>query len=141
MTAPVYGPIEAAVRDWLKTTDVAPLVTRVDGTIDIYRAMPKSSPVPVIVLTLVGGGPLRRADLPITRYRVRFNVVGKSLDQAGQIARTLVGELTWLGQGDAGEVFNGVYLGAADVLTMHWLPDLDSDTPRYIVDALITTVL
>lgn len=141
MTAPVYGPVEAAVRDWLKTTDVAPLVTRANGTIDIYRAMPKSAPNPVIVLTLVGGGPFPRADLPATRYRISFDVLGRSLDEANQIAMALVGELVWLGQADAGEVVGGVYLGAADVLNVRWQPDPESDTPRYIVDALITTVL
>lgn len=141
MTEQQYGPVQQAVKTWLTGSDLAPLVTRPDGKVDIYLAMPKSSPKPVVLVNLIGGGPSNKGDLPTSRYRFSFDVIGNTREVADEIARALMSELVWLGQGGPGQICDGVYLGAADVLNMRWQPDPDSDTPRYIVDALITTVL
>lgn len=141
MTAPEFGPVELAVKDWLKTTSVAEQVTRADGKVDIYLAMPKSSPKPVVLCRLIGGGPVGGGDIPASRYRFQFDVIADSRTVADHIQRLLVSELVWLGQDGPGEVVLGVYLGAARVLNVRWQPDPDSDIPRYIVDALITTVM
>lgn len=139
MSVIIYGPVEQAVRSWLSTTQVAPLVTRSPGALSIYLAMPPAGPVPSVIIRQVGGGPLARKDIPETRYTLQFDCWGTSRTEASLIARTLMGELT--GLGDPGVVVDGVYLGCAQILNMLWLPDPDSDTARYIVDALITTVL
>lgn len=134
----LYGPIEQAVKTWLAGTDVAALVQRSPGVYSIYLVMPLAAPVPAVTITLAGGGPQPRADLPECRYRLSFNCWGTTRDEASLIARTLMGALVDLA--DPGVVVGGVYLGGAEILNMSWLPDPDSDTPRYIVDALIATV-
>jgi hypothetical protein len=70
---------------------------------------------------------------------MQFDCWGKTRSQAGDIGRTLIAELEDLAQ-TGGRIVNGTYLGAAATQNMRWLPEPDSDTPRYIVDALITTV-
>lgn len=132
----LYGPVEQAVKSWLTSTDVAPLVQRSAGVYSIYLAMPAAAPVPSVIVSLIGGGPRARADLPESRYRLSFDCWGTSRDEASLIARTLLAALGDL----SGVTVDGVTLGGADVINMVWLPDPDSDTPRYIVDALIATV-
>lgn len=139
MTINVYGPVESVVKTWLAGTSVAPLVARSPGVFNIFLAMPPAAPIPSVIISQVGGGPLPRKDIPECRYRLSFDCWGTSRSQASQIARALMGELDGLGY--SGEVIDGVYLGTADILSMLWRPDPDSDTARYIVDALITTVL
>lgn len=140
MTAPNYGPIDKAVKGWLATTELlAPLLRRPDGSTAVYLAMPKSAPMPVVLVNLTSGGPLPRADLPLTRYRISFDCIAKTRDDASAISRALITELEWLGD-TPGVLAEGVYLGGADISLYRWQPDPDSDTPRYIVDALITTV-
>lgn len=133
-----YTVPEPAIKTWLLTTSVAPLVT-VAGKVNIYMAMPKSAPKPVILIALVGGGPTLRADLPVSRYRIQFDVIGDTRAQAATITGQLLGELGTLGA--TGFTDGAIVLGAADTLGVRWLPDPDSDVPRYIVDALIATVL
>lgn len=135
-----YGSIEQATKDWLATTSVAALVTRAPGALSIYLSMPPAAPVPAVLISLIGGGPLGGADLPQTRYRVQFDCIGTTRDQASMLARTVIGELEWLGRGGPGAIAAGVYLGSATVLAQIWAPDPDSDRPRYIVDTAITTV-
>ena len=81
------------------------------------------------------------ADLPVTRYRFSFDCLAKTRAQADVLALTLVSVIQWLGVGVGYESSVGVYLASAETLSVRWQPDPDSDTPRYIVDALITTVL
>lgn len=135
-----YGSVEPAVKTWLATTSVAALVTRSPGVLSIYLSMPPAAPIPAVLITLVGGGPLGNADLPQTSYRVQFDCLGLTRDQASQLAQALIAELEWLGRGGPGVVVGGVYLGSAGVVSTQWSPDPDSDRPRYIVDAAITTV-
>lgn len=132
-----YGPIDVAVQEWLRDDDTHIAATSAGR---VYLAIPKSATLPVLLIRLIGGGPKLRADLPLTRYRLQFDCVDVSRQGASALARALIADLDGLGADEPGAVHQGVYLGSADVLAMRWQPDPDSDTPRYIVDALITTV-
>lgn len=140
MTAIVsFTDTETLVKTWLSTTDVKPLVTRADNGVSIYMAMPPAAPIPAVILTRVGGGPRSRKELPEDYARLSFSCWGRSRAEAGTIARTLVAELESLartGGFDSGDS----RLAAAEVLRVFWLPDPDSDTARYIVDAMVLTL-
>lgn len=140
MSAPTYGPVDMALKLWLLTGPVAALTRQSDGRFAIHMAMPKSSPLPAVIVNLVSGGPLSRSDLPATRYRVTFDCWAKTRDDASMIARTVIDQLEQISVGNTGVLAAGVWLGAASGISMRWLADPESDTPRYIVDALITTV-
>lgn len=134
-----YADVENVVKAWLATTTVAPLVQRSAGVYSIYLGMPKASPVPSVILTLISGYPGARNDIPQLESRIQFDCWGTTRDQAGVISRTLCAELESLSR--IGVYYTGAtLLASAQVQTMRWLPDPESDTPRYIVDALITTV-
>lgn len=135
----IFADVEAIIKTWLLTTGVAPMVLRPDGGYSIYNAMPAKSPVPAVIAFQVTSGPRTRSDLPEQQTRMQFDCWGLTRLQAGDIARTLIAELEWVAI-DGGRVINGTYLGTAVTQFMRWLPEPDSDTPRYIVDALITTV-
>jgi hypothetical protein len=87
----------------------------------------------------VGGAPRRRKDLPEDMPRVSFDCWGNSRAEAAGIAEALIGEIESLGPA-GGYVHDGLHLYAAEVATWLWLPDPNTDTPRYVVDALFTTV-
>lgn len=133
-----YADVENLAKTWSLTTDVAPLVAR-PGGFNIYLAMPALSPLPAVVISRVGGGPARRKDLPEEVSRISFSCWAASRAQAGEISRVLVGELETLAR-TGGWESAGTILAAGEVVSVIWLPDPDSDTPRYIVDALVTTV-
>lgn len=136
-----YGDVDKAVKAWLMLSAVAPLVTRTsDNGISIYLAMPTGAPKPSVILTRVGGGPRTRKDFPEERIRYSFDVWGISRDQVDGISQTLVTALENLARDGVDLPLYGVTLYAAEVLSARWLPDPESDTPRIIVDALITTV-
>lgn len=134
-----FANTETTVKLWLIGTSVAALVTRPDGGISIYNAMPTAAPIPAVVLQQVSGGPSALKDLPEQQVRIQFDCWGTTRTEASNIAQTLSSELDQLAR-TVGPVINGVYLGATSVPQTRWLPDPDSDTPRYIVDALIVTV-
>lgn len=135
-----FADTENVVKAWLPTTSVGPLIQRADGGYSVFLAMPTGSPVPSVIISQVSGGPDSRKDLPQQTARIQFDCWGKTRAEAGAIARTLMAELEWLPR-NGGAIVQGAYLGATQVTLMMWLPDPESDTPRYIVDALITTVL
>ncbi len=138
MTEPIrYGPVDEAVKEWIKTGGTE---TNIQAAGNVFLAMPKSSPRPALLITMVGGGPVRRADLPLSQYRLSFDCIAVSRSGASAIARALAADLDLLGRNGPGFVAAGVYLGGADLVGIRWQPDPDSDVPRYIVDALITTV-
>lgn len=140
MSMPRYGPVDLAVKTWLAGSSVAALLPTAGGSVAAYLAMPKSSPVPALLITLVSGGPRAGADLPTAQYRLSFDCLGTTRAQASAVCLELVAVLQDLGVGDAGVLAEGVYLASAEVLMMRWQPDPNSDTARYIVDALIATV-
>lgn len=134
-----YANTEETVKKWLTGTSVAALVTRADGGINVFNAMPKGAPLPAVVLFQVSGGPSARKDLPEQSVRIQFDCWALSRSQGADIALSIVSELDLL-QRSVGPIIDGVYLAATSVPNVRWLPDPESDTPRYIVDALITTV-
>ena len=134
-----FADVEALTKAWALSSTVAPLLTRTDGGVSIYLSMPASAPIPALTMTRVGGAPRRRQDLPVDYARMRFSCWGRSRQQAGDIARALVAELESLGHTDGFD--NGdARLTAAEVINLFWLPDPESDTARYVVDALIAAV-
>jgi hypothetical protein len=135
----VFGDVENVVKSWLSTTDVAAMVTRPGGGLSIFLAMPSSAPMPCLVLRRVGGGPVPRSDLPTDRARMSFSCWGDTRVSAGSLARAVVAECDSLGRMSPW-VSGPTTLYGADVLSVLWLPDPDSDKPRYIVDALVTTL-
>lgn len=134
-----YADTETVIKTYLLASTVAPLVKRADGGYSIYNAMPSAAPVPAVISFQISGGPVQRKDLPEQQTLIQFDCWGKTRVQAGDIARAVIAELEWCGR-TGGAVIGGVYLGTSTVQNMRWLPEPDSDTPRYIVDALITTV-
>jgi len=136
----VYANTETTVKKWLATTTVAALVTRPDGGINVFNAMPKGAPLPAVVLYQASGGPSARKDLPEQAARIRFDCWAATRAAASDIALQICAELDHL-QRSVGPIVDGVYLGGVSTPTMRWLPDPDSDTPRYIVDALVVTVV
>lgn len=133
-----YADIEPLIKAWLTQSTVAALVTRPDGKISIYNAMPAASPVPSVVARRVGGGPRARKDLPEERTRISFDTWGTSRAQASAIAGALLSELEDLGR-VGGWTSGATMLRVAEILTHFWMPDPDTDTPRYIIDALVVT--
>lgn len=133
-----FADVENLVKTWLLTTTVAPLVT-VGTRVDIYFAMPTAAPIPSIVLSRAGGAPRRRSDLPEEVTRISFDCWGTSRAQAGTICRALMAELDSLAR-IGPFITAGTLLAVGEVASVVWLPDPDSDRPRYIVDALVTTV-
>lgn len=134
-----YADVETIVKTWLFSTSVAPLVRRDDGGYSIYNAMPVKAPNPAVIAHQITDAPAPRKDLPEQQVRMQFDCWGLTRLQSGDIARTLMSELEWISL-SGGRVINGTYLGVAFTQSMRWLPDLESDTPRFIVQALITTV-
>lgn len=136
---PVYADVESFVKGWLLTTSVAALVTRADNGVSVYMAMPTGAPVPAVILTRVGGGPTARKDLPEETARMTFTCWGRTRAQAGTIARAVTVECESVAR-MPGYTAGGTTLAAAHVSRVFWLPDPDSDTARYIVDATFITV-
>lgn len=134
-----FGDVENALKTWVAGTGVGPLVTRPDLGKNVYLAMPASSPLPAVVITRIGGGPTPRKELPEDRARISFDLWGRSRAECAAILARLLSELDWLGVG-GGAVVGDVTLLTAEILSVRWLPDPDSDTPRHVVDALITTL-
>jgi hypothetical protein len=124
---------EDIVKAWLLTTAVAPLVT-VSGSVKIFQAMPKGSPLPCVILSRVGGAPQEESDAPIDAPRISFEVWAANRPQAKTIAKTLLSEIEQLGYSRG---YTGILgrIPSATVLLDMWAPDDESDTPRYIVDA------
>lgn len=134
-----YADVENIVKAWANTTPLVAELTRTGGGVSIFLAMPIGAPLPALILSRVGGAPAPRKDLPEDRARISFTCWAASRAQAFRIARILVEELESLSR-TGGWTSGNTLLAAAVTLTVRWLPDPDSDTPRYIVDALITTV-
>jgi hypothetical protein len=139
VTAVVYADAEALAKAWALSTSLAPLLTRTGGGVSIFLAMPTSAPIPALVLHRAGGAPRARKDLPEDAARIQFDCWGNTRAQAGEICRTLVAELESIAR-SGGFSDGDARLAAAEVTSVFWLPDEQSDTPRYIVDALLITL-
>lgn len=135
-----YTDVETLTVTWLKTRGLATMyLTRTDGGINVFKAMPKASPLPSIVLSRVGGGPRRRSDVPEDVARISFNCWAATRDAAVDISLMLVDDLETLGP-FGGFTDGASRLVAAETVSWIWLPDPEGDTPRYVVDALVSAV-
>lgn len=131
---------EGLVKAWLATTSVAGHVTRTtDGGTSIFLAMPSSAPLPAVVVTRVGGGPRVTKELPEDNARISFDCWGKTRTQVSGIAYAVMAELESLSRA-GGYTVGNAHLAAAEVLVCLWQPDPESDTARYVVDALVTVI-
>ena len=137
MTA--YGDVESLTQSWLKTSDLAAVLTRTDGGISVFKGAPNKMPLPSIVLSRVGGAPAAGKDVPEDIARISFDCWAKTRDDAIQVSLALVGELESLAL-TGGYSGGGSILAVAETVSWIWLPDKNSDTPRYVVDALITAI-
>lgn len=135
-----FTDVETLVQRWLKASALAAVyLTRPDGGISIYKAMPKASPLPSIVLTRVGGAPAPHSDVGEDVARISFDCWAASREVAVDLAMILAGELEMLAP--MGGYVDGLSrLAVAEVVSWIWLPDPASDTSRYVVDALVTAI-
>ncbi len=135
-----YVDVEKVVKTWLVGNSVGAGLQKADGTYPIYiGGLAKSNPNPALVLFLVDGGPSAGRDLPEQTSRIQFDCWGTSRVQSESIARALIIELDQISR-YGGLLVGDTYLAAASNPKARWLPDPQSDTPRYVVDALLITV-
>lgn len=138
----IYADVENVIKLWLMTTQVTGLLTRSDGGVSIFLTMPKSTVIPSVIVRRVGGGPQNRKELPLDRARVSLSCWGTSRASAGVLSRMIVAECDELNR--TGGWIDGdtaATLGSLEPVGVLWLPDPVSDTPRYIVDAIATTMV
>lgn len=139
MALTVYPDTEALVKTWLAGTPVADLVRRPDNGLNIFEAMPLSSPLPAVVLSRVGGAPDRNSDVPVDIARISFDCWAATRAQARQIAGALASAAVNLSE-HGGYESGTARLYVAEIVGWVWLPDPQADMPRYIVDALFTAI-
>lgn len=129
--------LESLVQDWLKGSDLGVMLTRIDGGISVFQAMPNKAPLPSLVLSRVGGAPSARSDFPQDVGRVSFDCWGNSRGEAYDVSRILMDLIEDLAP-TGGYTSGHGRLMAAESVSWIWLADKASDTPRYVVDALFT---
>ena len=139
MSAVTFADTEAVVKRWLATTSVAPLISRPGGGLNIFGAMPNSSPLPALIVTRVGGGVDAVAEVPSDLARISFACWAATKDSASALYRAVLGEVDTLAR-VGGWTEAPTTLLAGSVESVVWLPDPDSDVPRYIVDAHMITI-
>jgi len=133
MIAASYVDIEKTCVEWLKAGPVGAI------TQSIFQSMPGSSPVPSVIGSRVGGGPMRGYDIPTDRARMSFSCWQTSRTGAYTLSAALVTEVENLAQ-SGGYVAPTGLLYVGEVINWIWMPDLASNTPRYVVDALMVAV-
>jgi Protein of unknown function (DUF3168) len=139
MSLATFGDIEGLVKTWLGFTAVAALVRRTDGGLNIFEAMPLSAPLPAVVLSRISGSADPRSDVAVDTARIQFDCWAATRTEAKTIAGTLAAEAVNLSERGGFTVGND-RLHVAEVVGWVWLPDRQSDTARYIVDASFTAL-
>lgn len=139
MAIAAYLDIEGLVKAWLATTPVAALVARPGGGHHIYQAMPVGAPLPSVIVQRVGGGPARRSDVPADVARITCHCWAATRPDAVAIAQAVTAAIQNLAE-TGGFTSGSSRLVAGEVVSWVWIPDPQSDTPRYVVDGLITAV-
>lgn len=136
-----YVDIEDLVKQWLiespTVADLVPLPNNLGPA--IFLSMPTAAPNPVILCRLTSTGPAPRKDIPEQTARFGFNIVAPNRALAKQIALALI-ELCENTSRSTPWSDGVSTILSAQALAMRWLPDDQSDVPRYVVDALITSV-
>ncbi len=134
-----FSDVESLAKAWLITTPAGALVARAGGGHNVFMAMPTSAPLPAIVLGRIGGAPPSRSDTPIDRARISFDCWATTRAAANAIAYATAAACTNLAE-EGGYTAGSARLLTAELLALLWLPDPESDTPRYVVDALFTVL-
>lgn len=132
MTAVVHVDAEDCAKQWLLTTSVVPLVT-VGNRVQVYLAMPIGAPLPVITLSRVGGAPVFTSDVPVDCARISFSIWAANRPQCKAIVSALVSEAESLHRTGPVIVSSG-RIDVIETVSNIWLPDVQSDTSRYVVD-------
>lgn len=133
-----YPDVEGALRTWLRTI---PDLTSLVSTRDFF-AIPDNTDWPLIVVTLVGGGP-QRTNPPVLDALIQFDCWGSprpdgkaQKDEAASVMMTLVGVLESLQSGT--NLNADTQAMGASVESMNWVPDPDTNQARYVVTATIS---
>ncbi len=132
--------IENVVKAWLRASPLVADLVPLPGNRGpaVYLSMPKSAPIPVVLVRMASTGPAPRKDIPEQVTRFSLHTVADSRDECWQIAAAIVDVLE---QAREQQYSDGVTTVVnAQTVGVRWLPDEDSDAPRYVVEALITTV-
>lgn len=111
--------VEDAVRAWARAA-----LPDLDGR--VFFGASNAAALPQVVLSRVGG--------PDGRCLVQFDVWAKPKAAAAQLAASLATAVDGLGRYAHGTTL----LHGARVEGVRWLPDEESDTPRYVVEATFT---
>ena len=111
--------VEDAVRAWAREA-----LPAIEGR--VFFGASNDAAMPQVVLSRIGG-----AD---GRCLIQFDVWAKTKATAAQLAASLATAVDGLGRYTHGTT---LLLGAR-VEGVRWLPDEESDTPRYVVEATFT---
>jgi uncharacterized protein DUF3168 len=134
MTAVTIVDAEDLVKAWLLTTSVASLVSN-----KIFEGIPKGSPIPSVILYRAGGAPRAGSTVPEDVARISFDCWGSNRPQCKAIVKALVSEIESLAYTNSYEGTDAL-LVSGETLSVVWLPDPVSDTPRYALDALFSVL-
>lgn len=133
-----YPDVEGALRTWFRA--VTDITTLVDGR--TFFAIPQNTQWPLIVVSLIGGGP-QRAEPPVLQALVQIDCWGPpradgkaQKDVAAAVMTKVVSVLESLASGvDLDESTQAL---GASVQSVIWLPDPDTNQARYVVTAEIS---
>lgn len=121
---------EGAVLDWL--LEHPRMIAA--GNKGVWFGVPSGTPPkPFITLARVGGGPVN-GEIPLDQARISFSVWAGSKIAAASVAGVLVEVLHAMRTTPLRE--DAVGRGASDISVL-WLPDPETKTPRYMVDATV----
>lgn len=128
---------EKLVREWLLATNsVASLVPKASGGAHIYQAPPRTALDKLIVAHRIGGGPEIGSTVPADVVRMSFDCWASNRADAVDIGKALLAAVEDLGP-TGGFVNDTGRLESGENTAWLWLPDPESDKPRYVVDALL----
>lgn len=123
----VFPDVEQATRVWLRS-----ITTSAAGR--VYFGTPdKTTNDPFVTLFRVGGGPLI-SEVPTDAARISFSCWAQTKHAAQQLSAEVASAVFNL---RAGDVMGECTVCFATMLSSLWVPDSQSGTPRYIVDATI----
>lgn len=140
MIAAGYPDAEELCKAWLLSTPLVASLCTVGTDINIFIAMPLSAPTTAVTMRRVGGATPISSDIPYDSPRMSFDCWAPTRRAANAIASAIMTEVYNLGEtgGWTNPELGRLYTGT--ILSMRWLPDRESDAPRFIVDATFTTI-
>lgn len=132
-----FGDVEGGVRSWARANSLLTPLLGSGTTARVFFGVPTSydpkTNGAALVLYRSGGAP-RPGATPLDQPRLTFDCWGASKADAASLAVAVVEAIERVGQGTAlGASLRAV--SASVVMGPLWLPDPESGTPRYVVDA------